>query len=158
MDYVKGIPHKLIALEKFLTAYPQWANKIMLVQIATPPKKDTARYQKLRNKVHKLVGRVNGRFGSLEHTPILYLDQPVGTGLSYTGSRAYPRNDGDVNRHLLSFFFFGVPLDLFTVVAAVMVRRAPCVQTAVRAALPGSQRQRQSHVRVRCRCRPLFHE
>ena len=35
---------------------------------------------------------------------VLYLDQPVGTGLSYTSSRAYPRNDGDVNRHLLTFF------------------------------------------------------
>ena len=51
LDYVKGIPHKLIALDKFLHAYPQWANRIMLVQIATPPKKDTTRYQKLRNKV-----------------------------------------------------------------------------------------------------------
>ena len=49
----------------------------MLVQIATPPKKDTARYQKLRNKVHKLVGRINGRFGTLEHAPIHYLDQPI---------------------------------------------------------------------------------
>ena len=28
-------------------------------------------------KVHKLVGRVNGRFGSLEHAPIVYLDQSV---------------------------------------------------------------------------------
>ena len=77
MDYVKGIPHKLIALEKFLHAYPAWASRIMLVQIATPPKKDTARYQKLRNKVHKLVGRINGRFGTLEHAPIHYLDQPL---------------------------------------------------------------------------------
>jgi len=77
MDYVKGIPHKLIALEKFLHAYPQWAKKIVLVQIATPPKKDTARYQKLRNKVHKLVGRINGRFSTLAHTPIHYLDHPV---------------------------------------------------------------------------------
>jgi trehalose-6-phosphate synthase len=77
MDYVKGIPHKLIALEKFLHAYPVWANRIVLVQIATPPKKDTARYQKLRNKVHKLVGRINGRFGTLEHAPIHYLDQPI---------------------------------------------------------------------------------
>ena len=77
MDYVKGIPHKLIALEKFLHAYPQWAHRIMLVQIATPPKKDTARYQKLRNKVHKLVGRINGHFGTLDHMPIHYLDQPI---------------------------------------------------------------------------------
>ena len=77
MDYVKGIPHKLIALEKFLHAYPQWAKRIMLVQIASPPKKDTARYQKLRNKVHKLVGRINGRFGTLDHMPIHYMDQPI---------------------------------------------------------------------------------
>ena len=27
--------------------------------------------------MHKLVGRVNGRFGSLEHAPIVYLDQSV---------------------------------------------------------------------------------
>ena len=27
--------------------------------------------------MHKLVGRVNGRFGSLEHAPIVYLDQTV---------------------------------------------------------------------------------
>jgi trehalose-6-phosphate synthase len=27
--------------------------------------------------VHKLVGRINGRFGCLEHSPILYLDQGV---------------------------------------------------------------------------------
>ena len=40
-------------------------------------KKDTARYQKLRNKVHKLVGRINGRFGTLEHAPIHYLDRQI---------------------------------------------------------------------------------
>ena len=77
MDYVKGIPHKLLALEKFLEANPQWSTQLVLVQIATPPKNDTWRYHKLRNKVHKLVGRVNGRFGSLEHAPIVYLDQSV---------------------------------------------------------------------------------
>ena len=31
----------------------------------------------LGSKVHKLVGRINGRFGTLEHAPIHYLDQPV---------------------------------------------------------------------------------
>ena len=47
------------------------------MQIAPPPKKDTVRYQKLRNKVHKLVGRINGRFGTLEHSPIHYLDRAI---------------------------------------------------------------------------------
>ena len=72
IDYVKGIPHKLLAFEKFLHNNPQEAGKLILVQIAPPPKKDTVRYQKLRNKVHKLVGRINGRFGTLEHAPIHY--------------------------------------------------------------------------------------
>jgi len=79
MDYIKGIPHKLIALETFLEHNPQWAHKIQLVQIATPVRGDTTRYHKLSNKVHKLVGRINGRFGTLEHAPIHYLDQPIST-------------------------------------------------------------------------------
>ena len=45
--------------------------------MAIPPKNDTWRYHKLRNKVHKLVGRINGRFGSLEHAPIHYLDKTI---------------------------------------------------------------------------------
>jgi carboxypeptidase D len=40
-----------------------------------------------------------------KHAHLLYIDQPVGTGLSFVGdSKAYPRNDGDVNRALLAFF------------------------------------------------------
>ena len=47
------------------------------MQVSNPPKTDTWRYHKLRNKVHKLVGRINGRFGTLEHAPIHYLDKAV---------------------------------------------------------------------------------
>lgn len=50
--------------------------------------------------------------GNLEVNPnawakqahLLYIDQPVGTGLSYVSdAKTYPRNDGDVNRALLAF-------------------------------------------------------
>ena len=37
MDYVKGIPHKLLALEKFLEANPQWSTQLVLVQIEPLP-------------------------------------------------------------------------------------------------------------------------
>mmetsp|Transcript_4542 Transcript_4542/g.5811 ORF Transcript_4542/g.5811 Transcript_4542/m.5811 type:complete len:709 (-) Transcript_4542:153-2279(-) len=44
---------------------------------------------------------------------VLYIDQPVGTGLSFTKG-TYPKNDGDVNRALLEFFdgFYQVHRDL----------------------------------------------
>jgi len=77
LDYVKGIPHKLKAIECFLRAHPQWMGKIVLLQIAVPSRTEVPGYQKLRNNVHKLVGRINGEFGSLDNVPIHYLDQSM---------------------------------------------------------------------------------
>ena len=41
----QGIPHKLIAIDKFLQKNPEMASSIQLIQICTPPRGDTARYQ-----------------------------------------------------------------------------------------------------------------
>lgn len=45
----------------------------------------------------------------------LYIDQPVGTGLSFTTSRMYPRNDEEVNRDFYYFLqsFFTLHSDKF---------------------------------------------
>ncbi|EOD25244.1 hypothetical protein EMIHUDRAFT_427087 [Emiliania huxleyi CCMP1516] len=77
LDYVKGIPHKLKALEYFLGNYPAWRGKVVLVQIAVPSRTEVAGYQKLRANVHRLVSRINGTFGTLEYVPIHYLDQSM---------------------------------------------------------------------------------
>ena len=77
LDYVKGIPHKLKAIESFLRAHPSWMGKIVLLQIAVPSRSEVPGYQKLRNNVHKLVGRINGEFGTLDNVPIHYLDQSM---------------------------------------------------------------------------------
>ena len=78
LDYVKGIPHKLLALEKFLTDHPEWIGKVVLVQVAVPSRTNVVDYQKLKNQVHKLVGRIQGKFGTLMDVPIHYIDQSIG--------------------------------------------------------------------------------
>jgi len=78
LDYVKGIPHKLKALEYFLQTYPQWRGKVVLLQIAVPSRQEVPGYQKLRSNVHRSVSRINGAFGSLDDVPIHYLDQSMG--------------------------------------------------------------------------------
>lgn len=50
---------------------------IVSVQIAVPSRTEVPGYQKLRNNVHKLVGRINGEFGTLDNVPIHYLDQSM---------------------------------------------------------------------------------
>ena len=65
LDYIKGVPQKLHALEVFLTEHPEWVGKVVLVQVAVPSRQDVEEYQNLRAVVNELVGRINGKFGTL---------------------------------------------------------------------------------------------
>lgn len=65
LDYIKGVPQKLHALEVFLTEHPEWIGKVVLVQVAVPSREDVEEYQNLRAVVNELVGRINGRFGKI---------------------------------------------------------------------------------------------
>jgi trehalose 6-phosphate synthase len=65
LDYIKGVPQKLHALEVFLTEHPEWIGKVVLVQVAVPSRQDVEEYQNLRAVVNELVGRINGKFGEL---------------------------------------------------------------------------------------------
>lgn len=63
LDYIKGIPQKLHALEVFLSNHPEWVGRVVLVQVAVPSRQDVEEYQNLRAMVNELVGRINGKFG-----------------------------------------------------------------------------------------------
>lgn len=67
LDYIKGIPQKLHALEVFLASHPEWVGKVVLVQVAVPSRQDVEEYQNLRAVVNELVGRINGKFGETCH-------------------------------------------------------------------------------------------
>ncbi|KAK9366476.1 glycosyl transferase [Lipomyces kononenkoae] len=77
LDYIKGVPQKLHALEVFLTEHPEWIGKVVLVQVAVPSRQDVEEYQNLRAVVNELVGRINGRFGTIEFTPIHFMHRSV---------------------------------------------------------------------------------
>ena len=77
LDYIKGVPQKLHALEVFLNEHPEWIGKVVLVQVAVPSRGDVEEYQNLRQVVNELVGRINGRFGSVEFMPIHFMHKSV---------------------------------------------------------------------------------
>ncbi|VFQ60303.1 unnamed protein product [Cuscuta campestris] len=74
LDMIKGIPEKILAFEKFLEENPDWRDRVILVQIAVPTRTDVPEYKKLTCQVHEIVGRINGRFGTLTSVPIHHLD------------------------------------------------------------------------------------
>jgi trehalose 6-phosphate synthase len=77
LDYIKGVPQKLHALETFLQEHPEWIGKVVLVQVAVPSRQDVEEYQNLRAMVNEAVGRINGRFGTVESMPIHFLHRSV---------------------------------------------------------------------------------
>ncbi|KAI5670720.1 hypothetical protein M9H77_11084 [Catharanthus roseus] len=77
LDMIKGIPQKILAFEKFLEENPVWRDKVVLLQIAVPTRTDVPEYQRLTCQVHEIVGRINGRFGTLTAVPIHHLDRSL---------------------------------------------------------------------------------
>ncbi|KAK0464747.1 glycosyltransferase family 20 protein [Desarmillaria tabescens] len=77
LDYIKGVPQKLHGLELFLTQHPEWIGKVVLVQLAVPSRQDVEEYQNLRSTVNELVGRINGRFGTVEFMPIHFMHKSL---------------------------------------------------------------------------------
>jgi trehalose 6-phosphate synthase len=77
LDYIKGMPQKMRALETLLTEHPEWIGKVVMVQIAIPSRQDVEEYQKLQAEVNELVGSINGRFGTVEFMPIHLLHRSV---------------------------------------------------------------------------------
>ncbi len=73
LDYSKGIPERLLAIERLLERSPEWRNKISFVQVSVPSRAEVPEYAELREKVEKLVGQINGRFGEADWVPVRYL-------------------------------------------------------------------------------------
>ena len=62
LDYTKGIPERLRAIELLLEMRPELRRWITFVQVAVPSRGEIREYRELRAQVEQLVGRINGRF------------------------------------------------------------------------------------------------
>ncbi|WP_246222910.1 bifunctional alpha,alpha-trehalose-phosphate synthase (UDP-forming)/trehalose-phosphatase [Draconibacterium halophilum] len=72
LDYTKGIPHRLKAYRHFLKTHPEFVEKVSLIMLTVPSRIDVEQYQNLKNEVDILVGNINGEFGTMNWTPVIY--------------------------------------------------------------------------------------
>jgi trehalose 6-phosphate synthase/phosphatase len=73
LDYTKGIPRRLLAVERLLEREPSLRGKLRLIQVAVPSRTKVDAYEAFRKRVDELVGRINGAYGTLHQVPIHYL-------------------------------------------------------------------------------------
>jgi trehalose 6-phosphate synthase/phosphatase len=72
LDYTKGIANRLKGYELFLEKNEKWHGKVVLVIVVVPSRIGVEHYQQMKRQIDELVGEINGRFGNINWTPVLY--------------------------------------------------------------------------------------
>ncbi|KGQ01198.1 trehalose-phosphatase [Paracoccidioides lutzii Pb01] len=78
LDSVRGVTQKLMAFETFLERYPQWHNRVVLIQVTSPTSVEEEKEEsaaKISSQMSHLVSSINGRFGSLGFSPVQHYSQ-----------------------------------------------------------------------------------
>ncbi|SEH17875.1 trehalose 6-phosphate synthase [Natronorubrum sediminis] len=79
LDYSKGIPERLAAIERFLEENPSWHGEFTFVQSASLSRTDIPAYERHNEGVREEVSRINERFGTDEWQPIVYTEDYLST-------------------------------------------------------------------------------
>ena len=72
LDYSKGIVNRLLGFELFLKKHPEWHGKVFLNMIVVPSRTGVTAYQKIKRRLDELVGNINGNYGKVDWTPVIY--------------------------------------------------------------------------------------
>ena len=73
IDSVRGIRQKLLSYELFLNTYPEWAEKVVLIQVAT----STTEQPELEATISDIAMRINSNHSTLAHQPLVFLKQDL---------------------------------------------------------------------------------
>ncbi len=72
LDYSKGILNRLQGYEYFLEVYPEYRGKVILIALVVPSRIGVDQYETMKKQIEELVGRINGNYGSIGWTPVIY--------------------------------------------------------------------------------------
>lgn len=72
LDYSKGIPERLKAMDKFFELHPEYREKVSLILVLVPSREYVKLYKKLKVEIDELVGRINGKYGNIGWVPVHY--------------------------------------------------------------------------------------
>ena len=77
LDYTKGIPKRLQAIEKFLQDNPSLRESTIFIFIAIPSRENVNEYQHLVEEVQGNIGHINGKYATLTNSPLHFIHREV---------------------------------------------------------------------------------
>lgn len=67
LDSVRGVLQKLQAFETFLEMYPEWRDRVLLIQVSSPSNLHSA---KVEAQITELISSINAKYGTLHSMPV----------------------------------------------------------------------------------------
>jgi trehalose 6-phosphate synthase len=81
IDYTKGIPERLRALETLWSELPELRGRFTFIFVCTPSRSDVPAYNALEREVTQSVIAMNQEFGTPDWTPIVLINENVDSDL-----------------------------------------------------------------------------
>jgi len=75
IDYTKGIPERLRAIELVLARRPDLARRFQFVQIGVPSRTLIGVYKRLSDEIQSLIERINRKYAKAGWRPIVYINR-----------------------------------------------------------------------------------
>src|SRR5437870_5532128 len=77
LDYTKGIPERIAAIDRLLEARLDLRDRFLFVQIGVPSREEVPAYIEIGAEIDEQIARVNTRYGrGPDDGPIRYLKKP----------------------------------------------------------------------------------
>ena len=77
IDYTKGIPERLQALDKFLEDFPSYRGKVVFIQASMPSRTQIESYQEINQRIDDLTRSINDKYGNDSWKPVIPLTKSL---------------------------------------------------------------------------------
>jgi trehalose 6-phosphate synthase len=77
IDYTKGIPERLQALDKFFEDFPTYRGKVDFIQAGMPSRTQIETYQDIHQRIENLMKSINDKYGNDSWKPIIPLTRQL---------------------------------------------------------------------------------
>jgi len=78
IDYSKGLEERFAAYAQFLETNPEFRERVSYLQIAQTSRSAVGAYQDIRIRLDGVAGRINAAYGTLDWTPLRYVNRSYG--------------------------------------------------------------------------------
>ncbi len=72
IDYTKGIPERLMAVDRLLEKFPELREKVVFLQVGVPSRVHLAKYRAINDEINMLVEEINWKYSTGNWSPIIF--------------------------------------------------------------------------------------